>query len=495
MTKSDWLARILETPHIERIVPQLPPEVLHKVILHTGLEDCTEFVALATPAQLTRVFDLDLWRSGRPGLDEQLDADRFGLWLEVLMEAGADVAAGTVARVDTGLIVAALAQHVRVFHGVTHTPAGGFTAEICGYGVIVTRPASWDAIAALLIELDAAHHDCFARVMRGLTRLSNAGFELDGLDDLLNDREQDLFDLASAREERRERQGFISPADARAFLKMARDPNTTAPGPIAAAYFRAIEWAPPEDAEAPDALPAETAEAAAVVMDTLAEAGIIGAPRALLTGATGAPNRPRFPRMQTLMQSAAAGDELAFLANVLIAGSAGSALLSRAFTQQEASEAVVATCNLGLEYEADASLGLTAVFQRGWSVLHRDVCLRTTKRIIDVLEGLRSDDDDIDDTRSSLDELRATLASELRAGTPWRAADGLDVIMSLDTPAWAALVGLLGECPVMHATIGGRSAGKRSLETSDFAFIGEKAQVEEIDRFLAALPRALGRES
>jgi len=40
-----------------------------------------------------RVFDLDLWRGDRPGRDEQLDAHRFGIWLEVLMESGATVAA------------------------------------------------------------------------------------------------------------------------------------------------------------------------------------------------------------------------------------------------------------------------------------------------------------------------------------------------------------------------------------------------------------------
>ena len=71
--------------------------MLHRVIQRCGLEDCGELVALATPDQLAAVFDLDLWRAGRPGLDEQFDADRFGLWLEVLMESGASVAAQTLA--------------------------------------------------------------------------------------------------------------------------------------------------------------------------------------------------------------------------------------------------------------------------------------------------------------------------------------------------------------------------------------------------------------
>src|SRR5712692_4499652 len=76
------LDRILSTPRLAHVVPRLPPEVLHRVIQKCGLEDCGELVALATPSQLARVFDLDLWRTGQPGMDEQFDADRFGVWLE-----------------------------------------------------------------------------------------------------------------------------------------------------------------------------------------------------------------------------------------------------------------------------------------------------------------------------------------------------------------------------------------------------------------------------
>ena len=80
--------------------------------------------------------------------------------------------------------------------------------------------------------------------MRGCRTLSNAGFELDGLDDLLSDTEQDMFDLAIAREQRREQQGYLTPAQARAFLQSARQVDrsqTAAPpqSPIARAYFHA----------------------------------------------------------------------------------------------------------------------------------------------------------------------------------------------------------------------------------------------------------------
>src|SRR5215467_15098056 len=87
------LDRILDTPHLEQVVPRLQPDLLHRVIQRCGLEDCGELVALATPEQLAGIFDLDLWRAGRPGMDEQFDAERFGVWIEVLVASGAEAAA------------------------------------------------------------------------------------------------------------------------------------------------------------------------------------------------------------------------------------------------------------------------------------------------------------------------------------------------------------------------------------------------------------------
>src|SRR5262249_49753675 len=115
MSKSDRLARILESPRLDRLVSRLHPELLHQLIQRRGLEDCADIVAFATPQQLARVFDLDLWRSAQPGADETFDADRFGVWLDVLMESGAPLAAEKLLGLDAELVIAALAQHMRVF--------------------------------------------------------------------------------------------------------------------------------------------------------------------------------------------------------------------------------------------------------------------------------------------------------------------------------------------------------------------------------------------
>ena len=94
----------------------------------------------------------------------------------------------------------------------------------------------------------------FHAVMQGCRRLSNSRPEIDGLDDLLLAPEQHLHDVTIERERRRSRQGYATPADARAFLEMARQPPHTRSGqstpgsieinPIVTAYFRAADEAP-----------------------------------------------------------------------------------------------------------------------------------------------------------------------------------------------------------------------------------------------------------
>src|SRR5262249_52523098 len=85
----DLLGRILETPDLGRVVRELDPALLHRIVRKVGVEDSGPIVALATTEQLTRLFDADLWRGGQAGAEERLDADRFGLWLEGVVEGGA----------------------------------------------------------------------------------------------------------------------------------------------------------------------------------------------------------------------------------------------------------------------------------------------------------------------------------------------------------------------------------------------------------------------
>ena len=111
----DRLARVLDSPSLARVVPHLPPEALHQLIRYRGLEACGELVTSATPAQLTALLDLDLWRPPRPGRDERFDIDRFGEWLDLLADIGESAAARTIAALDANVVVAGLSRYVRVF--------------------------------------------------------------------------------------------------------------------------------------------------------------------------------------------------------------------------------------------------------------------------------------------------------------------------------------------------------------------------------------------
>src|SRR5262245_11364345 len=269
------LARLLDTPFLARIVPHLAPETLHQLIQYRGLDACGELVTSATPAQLTSLLDLDLWRHarpGRPGIDVEFDVHRFGEWLEVLVDTGDSVAARTVAALDKHLVIVGLSRYLRVFDPGTFEPTESsddelmdrnemmnsetsgdvLECEVGGYLVRARRTDAWDAIVTLLVTLETEHNHDFHAVMQGCRRLSNSSPEIDGLDDLLMAQEQHLHDVSIERERRRSRQGYATPADARAFLQMARQPQHTpnariAINPIATAHFRAAE----DEAEAP----------------------------------------------------------------------------------------------------------------------------------------------------------------------------------------------------------------------------------------------------
>src|SRR5436190_2728100 len=265
------LARLLDSPFLARVVPHLAPETLHQLIHYRGLEACGELVTSATPAQLTSLLDLDLWRRAQPGRDEQFNVDRFGEWLEVLVDTGDSVAARTVAALDKHLVIVGLCRYLRVFDPGTFEPTESrddepmdrnemmnsetcgdvLECEVGGYLVRAQRTDAWDAIVTLLVMLDTEQNHYFHAVMQGCRRLSHSRPEIDGLDDLLRAPEQHLHDVATERERRRSRHGYATPADARAFLQMARQPKHTpraprasasiAINPIAVAYFRAAE--------------------------------------------------------------------------------------------------------------------------------------------------------------------------------------------------------------------------------------------------------------
>ncbi len=186
---------------------------------------------------------------------------------------------------------------------------------------------------------------------------------------------------------------------------------------------------------------------------------------------------------------------MAFLANTLMAGCS---VQARPFTAQEASDAAVGVCNLGLEHWPETlpdtflvDHDLVTAFEAGWAVLHQDVSLFVTDHLIGTLTDLQSVDAGI---QRGLYVLRRELIRQRDAGTPWRARQALDVIAMLDAPAWASLLGLLDECPVLPAALRAILEGHTgAVSATAFEFIATAGQIRDVRAFVDKLPEVLLR--
>lgn len=439
------------------VVPLLPPQALHALIVQRGLHDSGELLALATPQQLSAVFDLDLWKAHRAGGDEHFDGSRFCEWLEVLVDAGAAAALARLVQLDLALVVAGLSVSITVKDLAVFSPvvelSGADPVSIAGrkydlhveigeYLVVGRRPDAWEAIVELLRLLEEHHGDTFHRVMHACRTLSNSGWELDGLDDLMSGGNQLRFELALSRERRRDRSGFVTPERARAFLQASRRVSL---------------------AEEPQRDEFEPRSGQALQLSTeAADAGWV-------------------QREQ----------EFAFIANALVAGCS---ILGRPFERQEASDAVTATCNLGIAHwpvcwaPAPAHT-LTTVFQVGWTVLHRDVSMAASARLLDILDAMRPRDRDV---QFEFQAFARELRRQHQAGAPWRARNGLDILAPFDLLACAALGALLDECPVMLANVSPATGRElHSVDPSRFQFIADERHIAAVHAFLVSMPELL----
>jgi hypothetical protein len=179
-------------------------------------------------------------------------------------------------------------------------------------------------------------------------------------------------DVAAARDERRVEEGFISPADARAFLELARRGGSgDERDPITRAYFRRLRVATQEPGGSPKDAPGTALAAGADVSDLAAllrEAEVIAPPAAAPVplpaleparrpGKRGSKRRrvravaPLFERAMSDLRRryperfSARVRELGYLVNVWLAGGAYEGRRPRPV---EASEMVLRTCEAGL---------------------------------------------------------------------------------------------------------------------------------------------------
>jgi hypothetical protein len=259
------LNRLVEMPDLARTIQALSAQTFAALVQKIGVEDAGELVALATTEQLVQVFDEDLFTSDRAGEREVFDPRRFAVWLEVLLEAGDEVAARRIAELDEGFVAHALSSIVLVLgedalrqrmddieedeaRQVDKALESALSEELDGYILIAKQHDGWDAALSLILALD---RDDRALLERLLDRLAKFG---DGyLDDreklsaVLTEAESLAEDVEAAREERRSQKGYVEPRAARGFLELARRPlsreerASLTRDPLTGAYFRDLE--------------------------------------------------------------------------------------------------------------------------------------------------------------------------------------------------------------------------------------------------------------
>ena len=494
----DLLATLRGSPNLPEAVARLEPAELHTLVRTVGLEDCGDIVALASPGQLARVFDADLWRSDRPGLEAQFDADRFALWLEVLVDAGPAIAADKLAGLDVDFLTAALTKHLFVFDLGWRLGDRRIDFErsfdVGGYTVATNRSESWDAFVDALVALDAGHPDFLRRLMRECNLASMEQLEIEmSPGDALDPRADQMSDVSLDRERRRDEQGFVPPTEAAAFLDAAARLNLLGPAvpgldPLAESYARRMGAVAPTLGDGP-AADVRGADVRALLPGHIPNHSDGAAGRLLLINAH---MRAAYERDATAYAMRQA--ELAYLANVL---HEGCTFNSRRFSGAEAYEAAGAVTNLGLEHWPRhwppitegflVGQDLVTVFRVGWSILYERVTLYAVRRLDEALTDLIRGDG-VPELAGDLSELRRYLGECVAAGTPWRVCERLDAVAMLDLPTWALLLGILDRCPVVPRNAGRATDGKPPLRVNpEVEFISEKRQIEWVRTFVEGL--------
>lgn len=414
LSSGQLVARLLDEPELVSVVQALDAPVLRALVEHVGLEDAGEIVALATSDQLARLFDDDLWHSAGPGEDERFDPKRFALWLEVLLDVGEAQAVERVAAMDEDLLALGLSSQVLVidvdalatqvseatdddYVQLEKTLEGCLYEELEEFRVIARDAATWDPIVRLLVALDRDHHDLLRRLLERCCAIAAEHIEESGgLYEVLTSAEMLESDVAFDREQRREREGFVAPSAAAAFLRLARVTPLAellandAEDPLTKAHFRAAATptGAPAGLVAPDA-PAPRAAKVQAFLGELRAAGVIDAappPLRRLVARTSSYRGTLRRAMEGLREDpralGRAFEELAYLVNVLLAAHGG---LERGLRAIEVSEIVTAVCERGLsrllgrKAVTDARLtqvlgerGVVAAFRVGWHLVGGD---------------------------------------------------------------------------------------------------------------------------
>ncbi|MEZ4372734.1 MAG: DUF6178 family protein [Polyangiaceae bacterium] len=382
------LERLIATPDLVRGLQALAPQDFSALIRRIGVEDAGELIAAATVEQLTQAFDEDLFTSDEPGARERFDTARFATWLEVLLEAGDTAAAERLSALSEDFFLHALLQVMVVLDDdalrermdvgdeaaeqADKALESALSEQLDGYLLLGRGEPGWDAWLSVILALDREDRGFLERILD--RAVAACGEYLDDLDELceaLSRAESLAEDVEAEREERRSAQGYVEPRAAAAFLKLAAQPHA---GPLedlardanTRAYFRDLARVPSGSVERPAMGHRHGARAELPRGNEQGRAPL----EVLLEGvraseSSGVPEVPQHS-LADLLQGAlhelhhaepvrAAGfmEELAYLANVLLAGARSE---GGTMAPAEAANAALSSVLLGALLESGCEL-------------------------------------------------------------------------------------------------------------------------------------------
>ncbi|PKN31337.1 MAG: hypothetical protein CVU63_24455 [Deltaproteobacteria bacterium HGW-Deltaproteobacteria-20] len=290
-------------------------------------------------------------------------------------------------------------------------------------------------------------------------------------------------DVAGDREDRRAERGYVAPPTASAFLKLARRGLHEAHDehdPVTRAYLRDLS----RSSRAP-AKPCPVRENDGL-SQVLREAAVIveASPPLLPAGAQeGSRAEPLVVRaMRRLGETepdlfGTRSEELAYLANVLVAGCT---FRQRRLRPIEALRVVMAVCSLGVWQSLEGKRGrgqsgdevqracdvlrrfpADGLFRRAWFVLNQEVIVPASDLAVHWVAqaGVRTPGED----RTPFARAEASLRAACAAGAPWKALPVLDVLLGVrEEHAVEALRCLIDECPTLPRGESGSGVGDES---------------------------------
>ena len=530
----ELLNHILEQEELPAVIQNLDGSVLTQLIRHVGLEDSAQIVSLATAEQLKSVLDEDLWHDEGPGRDETFDAERFGLWLDIMMENGSDFAVGKVRELDEDLLTLGLCRLVwvvdlhhlsmglhddrqpgmgRALEGLLD---GTFHQGFDHYVAVAKDESSWDSVCALMAALNESDYEMLTRLLNRCSWISGECIEDNGdLYHVFTAGEMLEEDVSSERKERKEREGFVTPTSAAVFLDQARSTPLVemiaaeTMDPVSGAYFRAMEaeTAPDFNSRKVEGSSEKGASSAVnpkvlVLVETLQKA--LAPPafhQKLLAHDKAEPwdhPLPLVVAMGLIRQTdpdlfSHRMKEISYLSNTLISGCG---YKGRTFQPKEAAEAAFSVCNLGGEYlleghgesRGDLSVDpwtailevhhLVKLFQVGWKILFDDVVAHTAGVLLEFFlqqEHGMTGSQRVYQMTQKIILLRFCIAS----GRPWEFKDQMDDLH----PFWedetaAAIADLLQPYPILSEVI------CRKEDHRLFPFIGSQVHIGAVHDFL-----------